>query len=59
MPNGELEDYEKPRFTINSLHGEGELGGDGVGPLAVNEGVPQSERRLVLHKGWRDSSMSR
>ena len=31
--------YEKPRVTTNSSHGEGELGGDGVSPLAVNEGV--------------------
>ena len=40
--------YDKPGVTTNSSHGEGELGGDGVAPLAVNEGVPQSERYVLL-----------
>ena len=48
LPSGEVEDYEKPRVTTNSSHGEGELGGDGLSPLAVNEGVPQSERYVLL-----------
>ena len=34
LANGEVEDYEKPRVTTNSSHGEGELSGDGVAPLA-------------------------
>ena len=48
LPSGEVEDYEKPRVTTNSSHGEGEVGGDGEAPLAVNEGVPQSERYVRL-----------
>jgi hypothetical protein len=45
---GEVEDFEKPRVTTNSSHGEGEVGGDGVSPLSVNEGVPQSQRYVLL-----------
>ena len=48
LKSGEVEDYEKPRVTTNSSHGEGELGGDGLSPLAVNEGVPQHERYVLL-----------
>ena len=45
---GEVEDFEKPRVTTNSSHGEGEVGGDGVSPLSVNEGVPRSQRYVLL-----------
>ena len=48
LQSGEVEDYEKPRVTTNSSHGEGEVGGDGFSPLAVNEGVPQHERYVLL-----------
>ena len=48
VDTGEVEDYEKPRVTTNSSHGEGELGGDGVSPLAVNEGVPREQRYVLL-----------
>ena len=48
LDNGEVEDYEKPRVTTNSSHGEGEVGGDGISPLAVNEGVPAEQRYVLL-----------
>ena len=48
LDNGEVEDYEKPRVTTNSSHGEGEVGGDGISPLAVNEGVPSEQRYVLL-----------
>ena len=48
LKSGEVEDYEKPRVTTNSSLGEGELGSDGLSPLAVNEGVPQHERYVLL-----------
>ena len=48
LPNGEVEDYDKPRVTTNLSCGEGELGDGGSAPLSVNDGVPQDERYVRL-----------
>ena len=48
LPGGSVEDYEKLRITTNLSDGEGALGDDGLLPLSVNEGVPHSERTIVL-----------
>jgi len=47
LPNGEVEDFEKPRVTTNSSDGKGGVGSDGR-PLSVNDGVPPEERYVQL-----------
>ena len=48
VAGGEVEDYDKLRVTTNLSDGEDQLGYEGDAPLAVNEGVPFSERTMEL-----------